>query len=84
MNSFSYTYHDKEWTGNYIHTEKGYGWIKVFFHDHSAIILKAGFQTRNDKLIWVQIVQHGELVWPHDLIQAMGEGIEVAESQISG
>jgi hypothetical protein len=31
----------------------------------------------------VQIVQHGELVWPHDLIQALGEGIEIAESTVS-
>jgi len=66
-----------------MHTEKGYGWIKVYFFDHSAMILKAGIQNRYDKLIWVQIVQHGELVWPHDLIQALGEGIETAESIMS-
>jgi len=83
MTPFSYTYHEKEYQGNYMHTEKGYGWIKVYFFDHSAMILKAGIQNRYDKLIWVQIVQHGELVWPHDLIQALGEGIETAESIMS-
>lgn len=83
MIPFSYTYHEKECRGNFVHTEKGYGWIKVFFFEHSALILKAGFQNREDKMIWVQIVQHGELVWPHDLIQALGEGVETAELLIS-
>jgi hypothetical protein len=83
MTPFSYTYHEKEGKGYYIHTEKGYGWIKVFFNDHSAMILKASIQNRHNKMIWVQIVQHGELVWPHELIQALGEGIEIAESIIS-
>jgi hypothetical protein len=83
MVPFSYTYHGQESKGNFIHTEKGYGWIKVFFFEHSAFILKAGFLNKQNKMIWVQIVQHGELVWPHDLIQALGEGIETAESLVS-
>ena len=76
MTPFTYTYHEKENQGNFVPTGKGYGWIKVFFHEHSAIILRAGFQTRESKMVWVQCVQHDEPVWPHDLIQALGEAIE--------
>jgi hypothetical protein len=76
MTPFTYIYHDKECKGNFIPTEKGYKWLKVYFYDHSAFILRAGIQTKENKMIWVQSVQHGEPVWPHDLIQALGEGIE--------
>jgi hypothetical protein len=79
MISFTYTYHNRECKGNYLHSEKGYGWIKVFFYDHSAIILRAGIQTKENKMIWVQTIQHGEVVWPHELIQALGDGIELAD-----
>ena len=80
MTPFTYTYHEKECQGNYFHTEKGYGWIKVFFYDHAAIILRAGILNRQNKMIWVQSVQHGEPVWPHELIQALGEGIEISSA----
>jgi hypothetical protein len=80
MNPFTYNYHNRECKGNYLHTEKGYGWIKVFFYDHSAFIFKTGIQNKENKMIWVQSVQHGEPVWPHELIQALGEGIEMAET----
>ena len=75
MTPFTYTYHDKECKGNFTHSEKGYGWIKVFFYDHSALILRAGIYNKENKMIWVQSVQHGEPAWPHELIQAMGDAI---------
>lgn len=76
MTPFTFIFHEKECSGNFLSSDKGRGWIKVIFFDHSAIILPAGIKTRDDKMIWVQCVQHGELVWPHDLVQAMAEGIE--------
>jgi hypothetical protein len=76
MTPFAFTYHQRDCMGNFIHSEKGYGWIKVYFFEHSAIILRSGIQTKDNRMIWVQNVQHGEPVWPHELIQAMGEGIE--------
>jgi hypothetical protein len=76
MTPFTYTYHGRECMGNFLPSDKGRGWIKVFFFDHSAVILPAGIKTSDDKMIWVQCVQQGELVWPHDLLQALAEGIE--------
>jgi hypothetical protein len=76
MTPFTYTYHEKECHGNFLHIDKGYGWIKVFFSDHSAVIFQASIQTKHNKTAWIQVVKHDEPVWPHELIQAMGEGIE--------
>jgi hypothetical protein len=76
MTSFTYTFHERECMGNFLPSDKGRGWIKVIFFDHSAVILPAGFKTREGKMIWVQCIQPGELVWPPDLVQALAEGIE--------
>ena len=76
MTSFTYTYNEKECNGNFLHSDKGKGWIKVIFSDHSAIIIPTSIQTKNHKTIWVQTIQPGEFVWPHDLIQALGEAVE--------
>jgi hypothetical protein len=84
MTPFTYTYHEKEWKGNYASVEKSYGWIKVFFSDHSAVILRAGIQTKNNKSAWVQVVKHEEPVWPHDLIQAIGDAVEQTEISKTG
>jgi hypothetical protein len=83
MTPFTFTYHEKECKGNFLPSDKGRGWIKVIFFEHSAIILPAGFQTRDNKMIWVQSIQQGEAVWPHDLIQTLGEAIEKSFLQIS-
>jgi hypothetical protein len=79
MIPFTYFYHEKECQGNYHLAEKGYGLFKVFFFEHSAIILKSGIHTKDNQMIWVQNVQHGEPSWPHELIQALGEAIEKCE-----
>jgi hypothetical protein len=76
MIPFEYNFHGEVHTGNYHIIENEYGCIKVFFHDHSAIILRSGIQTKTKKEIWVQNVHHGAPVWPYDLIQALGEGID--------
>jgi hypothetical protein len=76
MTPFTFTYHNNECQGNFLSTDRGYGWLKVFFFDHSAIILRTSIQTKDNGMIWVQSIQQGEAVWPHDLIQALGEGLE--------
>lgn len=78
MTPFTYTYNEKECDGNFLPSDKGKGWIKVMFFDHSATVLPTGIQTKNNKTIWVQSVQPGEYVWPHDLIQTLGEALEAA------
>lgn len=76
MESFTFTYHDKECIGNYLVSERGKGWLKVIFFDHSATIQPTGIKTRENKTIWVQVIQAGEAVWPHELIQTLGEAAE--------
>ncbi len=73
MVSFSFTYHEKECIGNFLPSDRGKGWLKVIFFDHSAIIQPSGIMNRENKMIWVQVIQPGESVWPHELIQALGE-----------
>jgi hypothetical protein len=82
MTTFTFTYHEKVCTGNFLPSDKGRGWVKVIFFEHSAVILPAGFQSRDNKMIWVQSIQPGEAVWPHDLIQTLGESIEAVSLQI--
>jgi hypothetical protein len=79
MTPFTYIYYEKECKGNFLPSERGYGWFKVFFNDHSAFILRSGIQAKENKMIWVQCVQHDEPVWPHELVQALGEAIEEIE-----
>jgi hypothetical protein len=75
METFTYTYHDQECIGNFLPSERGKGWVKVIFFDHSATILPTGIKTRENKTIWVQAIQAGEAVWPHELIQTLGEAL---------
>lgn len=62
-------------------SDKGKGWVKVIFHEHSAIIIPTGIPTRNNQIIWVQMVQPGEAVWPHELIQILGEALSAIAAQ---
>jgi hypothetical protein len=75
MTPFNFIYHDQESKGICIPSDKGKGWVKVIFHEHSAIIIPTGIPTRNNQFIWVQMVQPGEAVWPHELIQILGEAL---------
>jgi hypothetical protein len=82
MTTFTYTYNEKECIGKFLPSDKGKGWMKVIFFEHSAIILPAGFQTKDNRTIWVQSVQQGDPIWPHDLIQSLGEAIEFATTLV--
>jgi hypothetical protein len=76
MNQFTFTFHETEFIGHYILSNIGRGWFKVIFLDHSVIIFPTIFQTKDKKCIWVQHARQGDTIWPHDLIQTMGERIE--------
>jgi hypothetical protein len=78
LNSFSYYFLGKEFNGNFIHSKKGYGWIQVFFNDQAAINIRAVIRTADNELIWIQDIQHNEPDFPHDLVQALGEGLKNA------
>ena len=76
MTSFTFTYNGIECCGNYSPSTRGKDWIKVIFFDHSAVIVPTSLRINKNKSIWVQNIQNGESVWPHELIQSMGESIE--------
>ena len=76
MKSFNFIYNGVECVGNYGPSTRGKGWIKVIFYDHSAVILPTSLRVNQNKRIWVQNIQTGESVWPHELIQSMGESID--------
>ena len=40
-------------------------------------IVPTFISSSGDKIIWLQSVKEHEIVQPHDLVQAMGEGIEI-------
>lgn len=79
MTPFSYVYHENESKRNFLPSDKGKGWVKVIFHEHSAIIMPTGIPSRNNQVIWAQMVQPGEVVWPHELIQIMGEAVSAVQ-----
>jgi hypothetical protein len=81
MTSFKFTYHEKECSGIYLPSERGKGWLKVIFFEHSAVIMPTLIQRVNQKRVWVQTINTGEAVWPHDLIQAIGEAIESVQPE---
>jgi len=76
MTPFTFTYNGIECNGNYCSSTRGKGWIKVIFFDHSAVIVPTSLRINKNRSIWVQNIQNGESVWPHELIQSMGESIE--------
>ena len=51
---------------------------KVMAPDGLAFIIgRFGIPGVNGKIIWVQSNKPGEVMQPHDLVQAIGEGLEV-------
>jgi hypothetical protein len=43
----------------------------------TMIIAQAGMRAAQNKIVWVQFHGPGEIVYAHELVQAIGEGIEV-------
>ena len=41
-----------------------------------CVVVPLAFPGPNGMTLWVQSVKPGEIEYPHDLVQAMGEGIE--------
>ena len=61
-------------------TEEGYDRYRVILDNESFIVAPSGFTGPNGKTIWVQPVKAGEKDQPHDLVQALGEGIRGTEN----
>jgi len=60
-----------------ISVDKGDVRIKVkLTTDLWFTIAPFGFTAPGEKIIWIQSNKEGEIVQPHELVQAIGEGIE--------
>jgi hypothetical protein len=79
MRSFTYQYKGETveslWA---VSVEKGDLRYKVKLGTDQWLTIVPTFVTSpSDKIIWLQSNKEHEFVQPHDLVQAMGEGIEV-------
>jgi hypothetical protein len=56
----------------------GYNRYRVSLPDGLVfVVAPMGMKSLNGKIIWQQSNKSGEVIQPHDLVQAMGEGLEV-------
>ncbi|MDP9040532.1 MAG: hypothetical protein M3N30_01045 [Bacteroidota bacterium] len=78
MQSFTYEYKGETVESLWgVSTEKGELRYKVKLGtDLWFTIVPTGFKGPADKVIWLQSNKEGEIIQPHDLVQAMGEAIE--------
>jgi hypothetical protein len=49
---------------------------RVITQTGNCVIVPLAFPGPNGITLWVQSVKPGETEYPHDMVQAMGEGIE--------
>ena len=81
MYPFTYQYKDETFESLYaLSVEKGDVRYNVKLRDTWFTIVALTFPTvPNNKIIWHQSHKDGELVLSHDLVQAIGEGIEASQ-----
>lgn len=79
MAAFTFTYQGRFLNAVADHyTEDGYNRYRITLIDVTFVIAPSGFTGKDGKTIWVQPIKPGEFGQPHDLVQALGEGIEAA------
>jgi hypothetical protein len=78
VQSFQYIYKDQVQDASADHfTENGYNRYKISFEGGYAVVAPSGIPGTGT-VIWVQSNQPGDTIYPHELIQAIGEGLEEA------
>jgi hypothetical protein len=84
MQLFTYHYMDEiRKSVAYSFLENGRPYFRVLINDGlECTIASSGIPDPENKTIWVQSHKPGETVLAHDLIQALGEGIERAGANI--
>ena len=76
MNSFSYFHNGKPHKASFSpYVREGYDRYKVTLDDGTSFVMaRFGINPR----FWLQAVQQkDEINYPHDLVQAIGEGLEL-------
>ncbi|HEY1869912.1 MAG TPA: hypothetical protein VGG71_02585 [Chitinophagaceae bacterium] len=77
MQLFSYTYQRQAQDANLKHyTENGYNRYRITLLNSAKLTIAPVGIPGSSGMIWVQSYKPGEIVYPHDLIQALGDGIE--------
>lgn len=56
--------------------DRGAHRYRVVTQGGHCVVVPLAFPGPNGITLWVQSVKPGEIEYPHDLVQAMGEGIE--------
>jgi len=80
MYPFSYQYKGETFESFYaLSLEKGDARYQVKPQDAWFTIVALAFPMLNNKIIWHQSNKDGELILSHDLVQAIGEGIESSQ-----
>jgi hypothetical protein len=77
MYPFTYQYKGETFESFYaLSLEKGDVRYKVKLQDTWFSIVAIVFPVENNRIIWHQANKEDELILSHDLVQAIGEGIE--------
>ncbi len=80
MQPFTYQYKGETFESLYaLSVEKGDARYKVKLQDTWFTIVALTFPMPDNKIIWHQSNKEGEIILSHDLVQAMGEGIEASQ-----
>lgn len=55
---------------------------RIQIGEHFSVIVPSGFPGPNNSIVWVQSHKGNETVLDHELVQAIGEGVERSGMQI--
>ena len=81
MQMFLYNYNDESLRASAaLMVDECLGGFRVKMNDEPEFTISpSGIPGPENKTIWVQSHKSGEKIWPHELVLALGEGIESAE-----
>jgi hypothetical protein len=77
MQAFTYTFLDQVYNAFADHhTEGGYNRYRITIEGGSLAIAPSGILGAGGLTMWVQSNKPGETIYPHDLIQSLGDVLE--------
>jgi hypothetical protein len=77
MQRFSYSYQGQIQEAFSEHfTENGYNRYLITLSNGSSLVITPAGIPGSSGIIWLQSTQREDIVYSHDLIQALGDGIE--------
>lgn len=83
MNPFTYQYGGETFQSSvdYYMDGKDHRY-RVQVGEHYPVIVPSGFPGPNNSIVWVQSHRSNEIVLEHELVQAIGEGVERSGIQV--